>query len=181
MNHRMGLLCFMLFATACGPESEPATDETGKALATAEPKALAGPFDNTTLISFWEGNNCSQSQAGWTYYNYTAPMIIPNDGAVGWINDEARSLKLEWWVPAGTIIRVYNSPSGSHDDDWAEITILGGTDYLCIPSFQVPANYPGNYTVRYCDMGGLDGKVSQVRAQPYAFNGDTCKGTWRTL
>ena len=167
MRLHNALLMSVLFATACGPESEPVPDETG-----TQASALASPS-----ITFWEGNFCGGDQVGSYPYN-TAATIIPNSGGSGWSNDEARSMKL-FQVPVGTVIRVYNSASGSHGDDWAEIVVNQYAEQLCVTSFEVSGTPNPHYSLRYCDTGGLDGKVSQVRAQPYAFVGDSCSGTWR--
>ncbi|ADO71571.1 hypothetical protein [Stigmatella aurantiaca] len=167
MRLQNAFLMSVLFATACGPESGPVPDETG-----AQAGALASP-----VITFWEGNFCGGDQVGSYPYN-TAATLIPNSSGSGWSNDEARSMKL-FQVPVGTVIRVYNSASGSHGDDWSEIVINQYVEQLCVTSFEVTGTPNPYYSLRYCDTGGLDGKVSQVRAQPYAFVGDSCNGTWR--
>jgi hypothetical protein len=162
------LLMSALFTVACGPESEPVLAEMGE-----QTQALASP----PVITFWEDNHCGGDQVGWYIYN-TGGTVMPNSGGSGWVNDEARSMML-FRVPAGTVFRVYNSPSGSLGDDWTEIVVHQYAEQLCIGSFQstVPTAY---YSLRYCDDGGLDGKVSLVRAQPTAFtDGYSCGGTWR--
>ncbi|QRK12133.1 hypothetical protein JQX13_20090 [Archangium violaceum] len=174
MNRRMGLLSIMLFATACGPES--AADETNKETSASELKTSVSQLVDPPVVTFWEGNGCSQDQVGWYIYNNT-PMIMPNSGGSGWVNDEARSMML-FRMPANTIVRVYNSGSGSHSEDWAEIVVKEYADQLCIHSFEDAVDNAA-YSLRYCRYNGdLDGKVSQARIQGYPFNGDTCNGTW---
>ncbi|ADO73113.1 hypothetical protein [Stigmatella aurantiaca] len=176
MNLRNGLLSVLLFAAACGPESEPVSAEASQEVSPLTQKEEVSPLVSPPVITFWENNGCGGDQVGWYIYN-DAAMIMPNASGSGWVNDEARSMML-FRVNAGTIIRVYNSPSGSHTDDWAEITLKRYVDELCIGSFE-SASPNADYSLRYCDEGGLDGKVSQARAQPYAFTGSSCNGTWR--
>jgi hypothetical protein len=164
MNRQMGLLCFMLFATACGPESDP----------TAELKNSVSPLVDTSVITFWEGNGCQQDQVGWYPYS-GAPTIIPNSSGSGWSNDEARSMML-FRAPQGMIIRLYDNGSGYHNDDWAEIRLNSYADQLCIPSFEEEVDNTA-YSLRHCNYNGLDGRVSQARAQNDEFNGSICKGT----
>lgn len=175
MNRRMGLLCFMVFATACGPESEPASNKTGEELPASEMKTQVSQLADPPVITFWEDNGCQADQVGWYLYHGT-PTIMPNSSGSGWSNDEARSLML-FRAPEGMIIRVYDSGSGSHNDDWAEIRIKQYADQLCIPSFEDVMDNAA-YSLRFCRHNGLDGKVSQARAQNYEFNGSTCNGTW---
>ncbi|MDC0708690.1 hypothetical protein POL68_09440 [Stigmatella sp. ncwal1] len=177
MSLRNGVLSVLLFAAACGPESEPATDGAGQEVAAPlAQKEEINPLVSPPIITFWENNGCGGDQVGWYVYN-NAAMIMPNASGSGWVNDEARSMML-FRVDAGTIIRVYDSPSGSHSDDWAEITLKRYVSELCISSFEY-ASPNDDYSLRYCDEGNLDGKVSQARAQPYAFTGSSCSGTWR--
>ncbi|WNG43614.1 hypothetical protein F0U60_05530 [Archangium minus] len=175
MTRRMGLLSLMLLATACGPESEPAADETSKELPASELKTnvseLASP-----VIQFREGNGCSQDQVGWYIYNGNW-MTMPNSSGSGWVNDEARSMML-YRIPANTFIRVYNSDSGSLGADWAEIKINEYIDQLCIHSFE-DAIFNTAFEVHYCRYDGdLDGKVSLARAQPEGYPDSTCNGMW---
>ncbi|HZI04137.1 MAG TPA: hypothetical protein VEZ71_08960, partial [Archangium sp.] len=112
------------------------------------------------VITFWEGNDCTQDQVGW-YPATSLPMNIPNTSGSGWVNDEARSMRL-FNIQAGTVIRVYDSSSGSTSAPWAEITVNRFIANRCIYSFQVPwcdADY--KLDLRY--RGTLDGKVSLVR------------------
>ncbi|WNG59973.1 hypothetical protein F0U59_38570 [Archangium gephyra] len=179
MNRRTGLLCLVLFATACGPESEISANETGKVLSTSEQKTDVSALVDPPVITFWSNTGCPNgTQVGWYIYNNTA-MIMPNSSGSGWVNDEAKSLMV-FRMPAGTIIRVYDSPSGAHDDDWAEIVINEYAPQLCVSSFEDPVNNAA-YSLRWCRHNGLNGKVSQARMQPYAFNGSTCNGSWYSL
>jgi hypothetical protein len=172
----MSLLSFMLLATACGPESEPTAGETSKELPASELKASDNELASPPIITFWEGNDCSQDQVGWYTYNGTA-MSMPNSSGSGWVNDEARSMML-FRIPANTFIRVYNSGSGSLGADWAEIKINEYIDQLCIHSFE-DAIFSTAFEVHYCRYDGdLDGKVSLARAQPEGYPNSTCNGTW---
>ncbi|WP_434390340.1 hypothetical protein [Melittangium boletus] len=172
MNRHLGLFCSLMLVTACGPEAEPTVLPAPEASGlSTQSSALASP----PVITFWSGNGCVSNQVGWYTYPGGA-IIMPNSTGSGWVNDEARSLML-FRAPQGLIIRVYDSPSGAHNDDWAEITIKQYADQLCIPSFEDVMDNAA-YSLRFCRHNGLDGKVSQARAQDYAFSGSTCNGTW---
>ncbi|MGY3904151.1 hypothetical protein ACW5XF_16995 [Aeromonas lusitana] len=114
-------------------------------------------------ISFWEGNGATQDQVGNTLSGGVSYNIDCKKGDQGFSNDEARSLKLEG-IPGITLIKVYDSPSASTDDDWAQILIKGPiTDTVVVGSFNSSANLDGgNVVVTSHYRNGLDGKVSRI-------------------
>jgi hypothetical protein len=156
-------------------EETEATDETSEALSALDQGASARTSLAPSVITFWEDNGCGGDQVGWYTY-YDSYLSMPNTSGSGWVNDEARSIRL-FRVQPGTVIRVYDNSSGSlSSDDWAEITVNRYVEDLCVYSFQVPVSNM-DYTLVYCNDGNLDGKVSLARAQPYAFTSYTCGGT----
>jgi hypothetical protein len=114
-------------------------------------------------ISFWEGNGATQDQVGNTLSGGTSYNINCQSGDHGFRNDEARSLKLEG-LPGITLIKVYDSPSASTDDDWAQILIKGPiADSVVVSSFNSSANLDGgNVVVTSHYHNGLDGKISKI-------------------
>ena len=76
-------------------------------------------------------------------------------------NDEARSLRL-FEVPAGRVVRLYDDPSGSIQDDWVEILVKRNLTEKLIPSFE-RAFEDADVRVQYHRNNGLDGKVSRMQ------------------
>ncbi len=156
-------------------EETEATDDTDEALSTLDRGARGSASLAPPVITFWEDNGCRGDQVGWYVYN-DSHLSMPNSSGSGWVNDEAKSIRL-FRVQPGTVIRVYDNSSGSlSTDDWAEITVNRYVEDLCVYSFEVPVSSV-DYTLIYCDDGNLDGKVSLARAQPYSFTSYTCGGT----
>ena len=52
----------------------------------------------------------------------------------GFVNDEARSMRMEW-VLAGTNIVLFDSSGGSKDDDWAEIVVMKTAPLIIVNTF----------------------------------------------
>ncbi|HEV2852761.1 MAG TPA: hypothetical protein VHC97_08150 [Thermoanaerobaculia bacterium] len=111
-------------------------------------------------IVFWEGNDAQQD--GWpvsteitkTYDLTTSGQPVPND--------EARSCSLVD-VSGGTVIDLYNSPSGDPDKGWTRIEVKTDlTSSVVIGSFQTD-QITANYVVDYNGKGELDGKVSLIK------------------
>lgn len=80
-------------------------------------------------------------------------------------NDEARSVRLRFVQP-GTVIKVYDSPEGSYDDDVTTIVVKRADWDYVIDSFE--ESYEDEYVkVNYQEdsgwfANGLDGKVSRI-------------------
>jgi len=112
-------------------------------------------------VVFWEGNNGSQD--GWplsTDFNQSYDL---KDGGSPVPNDETRSCTITD-ASAGTVIYVYDSPSASKDDDWAEIQVAQNiTSPVVVNTFENSTSYGGGAVkVTYHKNNGLDGKVSYI-------------------
>lgn len=112
-------------------------------------------------VVFFEGNNGTQD--GWplsTEFNQSYDL---KDGGSPVPNDEARSCTIVD-AAAGTVITVYDSPDGSQDDDWAQITVNQNiTSPVVVNTFENSTSYGGGaVTVTYHKDNGLDGKVSRI-------------------
>jgi hypothetical protein len=83
--------------------------------------------------------------------NFTTSPLCPND--------EARSLVL-YGVPAGRVIRLYDSPSGDTSDDWVQIKTLQAISWATVGSFESAVN-TSTVEVIPVPNNGLDGKVSR--------------------
>ncbi|WP_432723454.1 hypothetical protein R0381_001081 [Jeongeupia wiesaeckerbachi] len=114
-------------------------------------------------ITFWEGNGATQNQVGNTLNGGQNYNIDCKNGDHGFRNDEARSLKLEG-IPGMTLIKVYDSPSASENDDWAKILIRGPiSGAVVVGSFNSSADLDGgNVKVTTVYNNGLDGKISKI-------------------
>lgn len=117
---------------------------------------FAGVKANGGLV-LYEGNNVTQDVVCGIPDAPTRTLQFPVNGCE---NDEARSGRLEN-VSAGTEFRLYDSPSGSHSDDYAVLTIKRDAASLDIPSFESNAE-TGNYKLTFHRKNGLDGKISRV-------------------
>jgi hypothetical protein len=160
-----------LCAAACGPEGGTAEEPSGTTsqaavCADCEPGGGGGGgYDSNgtyPVVTFWEGNGCTQDQVGW-FSAASLPTTIPNTSGSGWVNDEARSMLLTN-IKAGTVIRVYDNGSGSTSDDWAEIRVNRNIESRCVYSFQL-SNQDADFTLNVHYRDGLDGKVSRVTIQ----------------
>lgn len=122
-------------------------------------------------LIFYEGNGCSQDIV-FTYNSYVkADDNCKKRGPCKGDNDEARSLRILTSAKQGTQVRVYDSPDGKTDDDYAIINILNPSRFeengLCLRSFQEERNDTARgVTVTYVPKNGLDGKVSRVKVIP---------------
>jgi hypothetical protein len=58
---------------------------------------------------------------------------------------------------------VYDSPSGSHGDDYSKINFYGGS--ACVGTFEQGLGRPAfyqRYSIQWFRHNGLDGKVSRI-------------------
>lgn len=77
-------------------------------------------------------------------------------------NDDAKSLRIVA-APAGTVITVYDSPSGSQSDDYTVITVTNNIVHpLVVANLESNAS-TSHVTVRHHHHNGLNGKVSSIR------------------
>lgn len=75
-------------------------------------------------------------------------------------NDEARSVILRD-VPADRVLRVFDDPDGSRQDDWTEIETKRDVGELLIPTFEESFDND-DVRVSYHRHNGLDGKISRL-------------------
>jgi hypothetical protein len=83
--------------------------------------------------------------------------------AFGCENDEARSLKIRG-VTAGTRISLFDSASGSTQDDYARIDVkrdVGINESVTVGTFETDYE-TADFKVTYIRNNGLDGKVSRI-------------------
>lgn len=81
-----------------------------------------------------------------------------------WTNDRIRSARI-FSARAGTVIKVYDSPSASASDDFATIRInrnINSFFGVVIPSFEKSYSNE-NFTITYFRDNGLDGKISHIK------------------
>lgn len=112
-------------------------------------------------IIFYEGNYASQNIVcgiGTKQYRKFS------SGNYGCENDEARSAKLVN-VQAGTVIKVYDSSSGSENDDFSIIKVKRFAKSVVIRSFEANANN-SDYSLDFYRNNGLDGKISRFEIYP---------------
>ena len=110
------------------------------------------------VIDFYEGNSGTQNlvcslRAG---VNQTIPF--PNHSQCD--NDEARSAVL-YDFPRGRVVKLYDSASGSQNDDWTEIIARRGFKKRTLSSFE-RSFVDADLEVIYHRNNGLDGKVSRA-------------------
>ncbi len=118
-------------------------------------------------VVFWQGN--SGQQSGWPLSTEFVQDWDLKKGGAPVPNDEARSCTIVD-ATAGTVITVYDSPSASKDDDWAEIRVNSNVSSpVVVPTFENSTSYGGgSVTVTYHKNNGLDGKVSYISILPPA-------------
>ncbi|EDP98560.1 hypothetical protein U8527_21355 [Kordia algicida OT-1] len=120
-----------------------------------------GPFSCTSNRAvFYEGNN------------YSGDILFTIDASINrsinfknysqYDNDEARSIKF-WNFSPGQVVRVFDSPSGSTNDDFTVFRFFTGVDTTeQAPTFE--QNFSSSdFTQTFFEDNGLDGKVSSVR------------------
>ncbi|MEM7086425.1 MAG: phosphatidylserine/phosphatidylglycerophosphate/cardiolipin synthase family protein [Bacteroidota bacterium] len=116
---------------------------------------------SASRIIFYEGEDASESVV----------CTIPLDNPVGHVNftsdvygcenDEAQSAVL-WDMEAGNIYRIFDSSSGSTNDDYLIVEIKQDFAEKLIPEFEESFE-DSQIKVTYCCGGNLNGKVSSFR------------------
>ena len=119
-----------------------------------------GPFSCTSNRAvFYEGNN------------YTGDILFTIDASTNrsinfknysqYDNDEARSIKF-WNFSPGQVVTVFDSPSGSTNDDFTVFRFFSGVDTTeQAPTFERDFT-SSDFTQTFNEDNGLDGKVSSV-------------------
>lgn len=108
-------------------------------------------------VDLYEGNDGSQNLVCSLSATTLRTLTLPSAGCD---NDEARSMVLRD-LPAGRVIRVFDSPEGNRDDDWTEIVVKTAAAAYTIPTFE-RSYEDGTVRVHYRRQNGLDGKVSRL-------------------
>lgn len=134
------------------------------------PAAASAGF---TDIQFYKDNHCGTPD--FAFYTAFDSHVTANANCTygqNCPNDLFRSVLIGPDVASGTVIQVWDSPTGSSKDDWARIVIktveenltdtLGRSHGMCIRSFETTRS-GANYEIYYHRKNGLDGKVSLVR------------------
>jgi hypothetical protein len=113
----------------------------------------AQPALSQACVIFYEGNGCTQSRS--------SCCTEAGPGMNGcWSNDEARSMEVVG--PSGTVVSVFDSPSGRTNDDYFVLEKTDDND-VCVSSFENPTLSGGDGRWFYSGGNGLDGKVSTFR------------------
>lgn len=118
-------------------------------------------------VVFYEGNNAEQN--GWSLSTEFKQSYDLKASGSPVPNDEVRSCTIVDALP-GTVIRVYDSPTASTDDDWTEITVNQAISLpVVIGTFELSNTYAdGAVSVVFNEVDGLDGKVSYIDIIPPA-------------
>ena len=122
------------------------------------PKGSALPLSRGAIV-FYEGNNATQNIVCSLLFDTNKGVNFKNDG-FGCDNDEARSAVLVN-VPAGTNFSVYDSPDGSHGDDYSTYEVKQFISKFTINSFH-HNHEDSNIKITHHHHNGLDGKVSRI-------------------
>ncbi len=110
-------------------------------------------------VIFWEGNDGQKD--GWPVSTEVSKSYNLTQSGQPVPHDEARSCTLVD-VEGGTLIEVYNSPSGKAEDGYTTIKVLNSFTGPIIGSFQTD-QITTDYVVAYSGKGDVDGKVSLIK------------------
>merc|ERR1711970_267905 len=114
-------------------------------------------------FTLYEGNDGSQNQVCTLYWDQDATFNFQHYDACE--NDETRSGILRD-AEFGTIITLYDSPSGDKGDDYTEIKVKAlVAENVMIRSYEESQTIPvgdGVVEITHHHHNGLDGKVSRV-------------------
>lgn len=116
-------------------------------------------------IEFYEGGSQGGDRIGTLPDDKTADLRLTNDNYWGGANDEIRSIKLKWVTP-GTIIEVFDSPSASRNQDYAQIAVHRWVEEININGLESNRSNQNYSMVYYQEDGNLNGKVSRIRVKP---------------
>jgi len=124
-------------------------------------------------ITLLSDAGCGGSSDGWlTGRSGSAVNLSANDA---FDNDDAESMRLTN-IKAGAIIRVFDSPSGSQQDDFVNVLVKTATGpALCLPTFEFSQITP-TLTTSYTSFGNdLDDAVSRIEVTSALIgNGSLC-------
>lgn len=110
------------------------------------------------IADFREGNNGTQNLVCSIRLASNDEDDLSNGSTCA--NDEARSMLL-YSAPKNKVIRVYDSPSGHTDDDWAVIRVREDIGIRTIGTFQ-QTFVDNSIEMYYFRNNGLDGKISRI-------------------
>lgn len=119
-------------------------------------ETASGPSGPTMVL--YEGGSGTQNQVCTLDVGQTATVRFPGHPECD--NDEARSAVL-FNINAGTVIRLYDSPDGSRDDDWTELVAESDVAEVRIDTFEKTRRW-GAVNAIHRANNGLDGKLSRV-------------------
>ena len=125
-------------------------------------KVSRAEFADSTLgptATLYEGNSAQQNIVC-TIRLSDGQRIDFKSNSLGCKNDEARSLVL-YDVPAGQVLRLFDSPSGNREDDWTEIQVKRAVTEYVVGTFELSQD-TADVRVSYFRNNGLDGKVSRL-------------------
>lgn len=139
-------------------------------------------YDTNGKILFYEAKECKQDVRSIKHDVDEFSGKCDNNINKDCINDEIRSVLIFPDVIDNTIIKLYDSPSGKLNDDWAYID--RGTDNFklphCVNSLEKSTTSNGLITY-YQKHNGLNGKVSYIKIRHdkdtklLFFEGNDCK------
>lgn len=121
-------------------------------------RAEFSPTATGPHVAFYEGNNAEQNLVCTIFMEQNSAINFQSHSECD--NDEARSMVL-YNVPAGRVLRLYDSPSGDREDDWLELEVLDQLAAYVVPSFENDVS-DSRIRLNYFRNNGLDGKVSRL-------------------
>ncbi|ATB30016.1 hypothetical protein MEBOL_003471 [Melittangium boletus DSM 14713] len=124
---------------------------------------------NNGGVIFYEGDNATQDIVCGigTQIKRTLNLQSSDEARMGCENDEMRSAVLSG-IRKGTRIKLYDSPSGDRQDDYAIIDAkrdIGIDERVVISSLETNSDN-ADYTIRFLRNNGLNGKVSRIEVDP---------------
>ena len=116
-------------------------------------------------VEFYEGGSQGGDRVGTLPDHQQADLKLKNGNIWGGANDEIRSIKLKWVTP-GTMIEVFDSPSASRNEDYAQIVVKRWAEEIPINGLESNRSN-GLYDMVYVKQdGNLNGKVSRIKLRP---------------
>lgn len=120
----------------------------------------------------YEGNNASQEKVCLISDRNNQRINLNNYDECD--NDEIKSAKIVD-IKAGTALRVYDSPTASTEDDWAELIIKKDIKEVVISSFEKSYESEGIKLI-YHRNNFLDGKISFIEVSRVDLASDEGQG-----